>query len=105
MMNSKNYLLAGILISFALGGIKARAVNPALPSIPANIFNVAKFGALGDGVKYNTTNIQNAINAASAAGGGIIEFSAGKYLSGPLTLKSHINLRLDDGARLLMLPL
>ncbi|HEU6448467.1 MAG TPA: hypothetical protein VFV23_08525 [Verrucomicrobiae bacterium] len=26
-------------------------------------------------------------------------------MSGPLTLKSHINLRLDDGARLLMLPL
>ncbi|HEU6448468.1 MAG TPA: hypothetical protein VFV23_08530 [Verrucomicrobiae bacterium] len=51
MMNSKNYLLSCILISFALGGIKARAVNPALPSISTNIFNVAKFGALGDGVK------------------------------------------------------
>ncbi len=83
----------------------AHAVNPALPSIPAKIFNVTKFGALGDGVKDNATNIQNAINAASAAGGGIVEFPAGQYLSGPLTLRSRINLRLDDGARLMMLPL
>ena len=31
------------------------------------------------------------------AGGGIVKFPAGKYLSGPLTLHSRINLRLDDG--------
>lgn len=105
MTISKNKLLACVLTTFLLGGIEVLGVNPAMPSIPATIFNVTEFGAIGDGVKDNTTNIQNTINVASAADGGIVEFPAGKYLSGPLTLRSRINLRLDAGARLMMLPL
>ena len=45
----------------------------AMPVIPATIFNVTNYGAIGDGAKDNTTNIQNTINAANAAGGGIVE--------------------------------
>jgi len=80
------------------------AVNPALPDIPATIFNITDYGAIGDGAKDNTTNIQNTINAASTAGGGIVEIPAGTFLSGPITLKSKINLQLDSGALLRMLP-
>jgi len=80
------------------------AVNPALPSIPTNVFNVVKFGAAGDGATDNSAQIQNAIGAAGAAGGGMVEFPAGTYLSGPVTLQSRINLRLDEGAVLRMLP-
>lgn len=94
----------GVMVALLFGGLEVRAVNPALPSIPTNIFNVTKFGALGDGVKDNTTNIQDTINAASAAGGGLVEFPAGKYLSGPFKLASRINLHLEVGARLMMLP-
>ena len=83
----------------------ARAVNPALPSIPTNVFDVTQFGAVGDEVKDNTTKIQNAINAASAAGGGIVRIPAGKFLSGPIQLASRINLHLETGAVLMMLPL
>ncbi|MGB8371124.1 MAG: glycoside hydrolase family 28 protein [Limisphaerales bacterium] len=82
-----------------------RAANPAMPTIPTTIFNVTAYGAIGNGLKDNTTNIQNTINAANAAGGGIVELPAGNYLSGPVTLYSRINLRLDDGAVLRMLPL
>jgi polygalacturonase len=96
---------AGVIVALLFGGIEVRAVNPALPSIPTNVFNVAKFGALGDGVKDNTTNLQDTINTASAAGGGVVEFPAGEYLSGPLKLASRINLHLEAGARLMMLPL
>ena len=62
-----------ILILMALGN-SARGVNPALPVIPANVFNVTNYGAIGDGAKDNTTKIQNTINAASVAGGGIVRF-------------------------------
>src|SRR5579862_8304620 len=79
------------------------AANPAMPTIPTNIFNVTSYGAIGNGVKDNTTNIQNTINAAKAAGGGIVEIPAGTFLSGPLTLYSRMNLRVDG--TLLMLPL
>jgi polygalacturonase len=82
-----------------------RAINPALPNIPMNIFNITNYGAVGNGIKDNTTNIQDAINAANVAGGGIVEIPAGTFLSGPITLLSDINLRVDTNAVLKMLPL
>lgn len=81
-----------------------RAANPALPTIPSTIFNITNYGAVGDGLKDNTTNIQNTINAANAAGGGIVEIPAGTFLSGPITLLSKINLRVDTNGMLQMLP-
>jgi polygalacturonase len=92
-----------ILATMALAGW-VRAANPAMPSIPTNIFAVTAYGALGDGSKDNTTNIQNTINAASAAGGGIVAIPAGTFLSGPITLLGRVNLRLDTNAVLRMLP-
>ncbi|HKW30085.1 MAG TPA: glycosyl hydrolase family 28 protein [Verrucomicrobiae bacterium] len=93
------------LISLWLASVGLiHAVNPALPNIPTNIFNVTNFAAIGDGTKDNTTNLQNTINAANAAGGGIVEIPAGTFLSGPVTLQSRINLQLDSGAILRMLP-
>ncbi|MGH7941361.1 MAG: glycoside hydrolase family 28 protein, partial [Limisphaerales bacterium] len=52
----------------------------------------------------NTIEIQNAINAAFAAGGGTVEFPSNIYLSGPLNFSNNINLHLDSGAVLRMLP-
>jgi polygalacturonase len=46
------------------------------------------WGALGDGVTDDTTAIQNAINAAEAAGYGIIFFPAGTYVVTSLTVES-----------------
>jgi polygalacturonase len=105
MSTFQNNLLACALVTLLLDGAEVRAVNPALPAIPTNVFNVAQFGALGDGVKDNTTNIQSAINVASTAGGGVVEFPAGNYLSGPVKLLSRINLHLETDAVLMMLPL
>ncbi|HEX3627160.1 MAG TPA: glycosyl hydrolase family 28 protein [Verrucomicrobiae bacterium] len=97
--------VAGMGLLFLLvPGARSFAQSPALPIIPANSFNVASYGAVGDGVTTNTTAIQNAINDASAAGGGTIEFTSGVYLSGPLNLANSINLQLDVGATLRMLP-
>lgn len=74
----------------------------ALPSIPSGTFNITSYGA-STGSSDNATAIQNAINAASAAGGGTVLVPAGTFLSGPLTLKSQINLNLASGATLTML--
>jgi hypothetical protein len=78
---------------------------PTLPTIPSGTFYVTNYGAIGDGVTTNTTAIQNAINAAAAAGGGTVEFTAGVYESAPLTLGNGINLQIDAGAELQMLPM
>mgnify|MGYP000985918106 CR=1 FL=1 len=84
---------------------QVRAVNPALPVIPNTTFNVTPYGAVGDGAATNTRAIQSAIDAASKAGGGIVSVPAGIYLCGPIKLASKINLHLEAGALLRMLPL
>ena len=72
--------------------------------IPAGTTNITSFGAVGDGVTTNTTAIQNAINAASAAGIGTVQIPPGIFLSGPFSLKNNLNLELEEGAVLRMLP-
>jgi len=104
------FMRLGVAFIMALPGIagwlQAQPVNPTLPTIPGNNFNVTNYGAVGNGVKDNTTNIQNAITAAVNAGGGTVEFpaAAGAYLSGAITLFSSIRLQVDTGATLQMLP-
>jgi hypothetical protein len=71
----------------------------------------AAYGAVGNGVFTNTTAISNAIGAAAAGGttngliGGTVEIPPGIFLCGPLVLKNNVNLQVDAGAILRMLPL
>ena len=83
--------------------VHAIDINPVLPTIPTNVFVVTDFGAIGDGAKDNTKSIQKTIEAAKAAGGGIVEIPEGTFLSGPITLYSRMNLQVDGTLR--MLPL
>ncbi len=79
---------------------------PTLPVIPASVFKVTAFGAVGDGATDNTTAIQNAIRSAQTAGGGTVELTAASapYLCGPITVGNNINLQIDAGATLQLLP-
>ncbi len=51
-----------------------------------------------------TARWQAAIDAASAAGGGVVSIPPGDHLSGQLVLKSGVTLQLEDGARLVGSP-
>lgn len=56
-------------------------------------YNVLEYGAVGDGSTDATTAIQNAIDAAYAASGGVVYFPAGRYkVSSTLTLKFRVSL-------------
>ena len=95
-----------VLATLCLGWMRLGwAASPAMTVIPSTVFNITNYGAVGDGTSDNTTAIQTAINTANAAGGGMVEVPAGKFSSGPITLLSSINLHLDAGAALQMLPL
>jgi polygalacturonase len=73
----------------------------AVPSpVSAAAFDVAAYGAKPDGATVNTAAIQKAIDAAAKAGGGVVVFQPGVYLSGALFLKSGMELRLDEGVEI-----
>lgn len=67
----------------------------------APVYNVKSYGASGGGKLLDTAAIQKAIDAASAAGGGVVWFQSGQYLSGTITLRSNVTLHLSPGAVLL----
>ncbi len=71
-----------------------------LSSNAQNYYNVITYGAKNDSSKLATLAIRNAIDAASKKGGGTIYFPAGKYLTGPIHLKSNITIFIDAGAEL-----
>ena len=62
------------------------------------IFNVRNYGAVGDGETKDTAAIQAAIDAATAAGGGEVRVPAGRYVTGTLYLKSHVDFNVCAGA-------
>lgn len=58
------------------------------------------YGAVGDGRTLCTTAIQKAVDANAARGGGKVLVPAGKYLSGPIFLRSKLELEISAGATL-----
>ncbi len=68
------------------------------PKFADRTFNIKDYGAIGDGQTVNTQAIAKAIDACSAAGGGIVQIPPGLWLTGPIELKSNINFHTDRGA-------
>jgi polygalacturonase len=64
-------------------------------------FDIKQYGATGDGKTLDSAAINKTIDAASAAGGGMVYFPSGTFLSGSIHLKSNVTLYLDQGAVIL----
>lgn len=71
------------------------------PEIPSRDVNLKDFGAVGDGQKLCTDAFAKAIDALSAKGGGRLVVPRGVWHTGPIVLKSNINLHLEKGAVIL----
>jgi polygalacturonase len=70
------------------------------PVFPNRDFQVAGYGAVGDGKTDCTDAFRRAVEACSRAGGGRVVASAGDYLTGPIHLASNVNLHVPAGATL-----
>jgi len=71
------------------------------PEFPARDFEVTQFGAVADGQTTNTIAFRKAIAACAEAGGGRVVVPPGKYYTGPIHLRSGVNLHLTEGAELI----
>ena len=69
-----------------------------LPQFPARDFRLTDYGATGDGQSLTTMAFRRAIKACADAGGGHVVVPAGRWLTGPIELLSHVDLHLESGA-------
>ncbi|MEI6946011.1 glycoside hydrolase family 28 protein [Paraflavisolibacter sp. H34] len=81
----------------------AAGPDPILPVVQQPVFkkdtiSIVKFGAKADGITLNTKSINDAIDACSKKGGGVVLVPAGFWLTGPIVLKSNVNLHLQKSA-------
>jgi len=76
-------------------GMPAKAKAPAKAAVK---LNVRDYGATGDGKTKDTLAIQLTIERCSVFGGGEVVVPAGDYLTGALTLRSGVTLRVEEGA-------
>jgi len=69
------------------------------PVFKKDSFYIIKYGAK-DGLTLNTKSIQQAIDVCNKNGGGVVVVPAGMWMTGPVVLKSNVNLHLQRGALL-----
>ena len=84
-------------VSFA-ASVQDGAAATTASQASEGIFDVRKYGATGDGKTLDTDAVNHAIEAAAAAGGGVVVFPAGSYLCFSIHLKSQVHLHLEQGS-------
>ena len=76
----------------------ASSPGSARPSFPDRDFPVTDFGAVADGTTDATAAFRAAIDACARAGGGRVVVPPGVFLTGPIHLRSNVNLHVSEGA-------
>jgi polygalacturonase len=96
-----------LLAGFASGRVMEEAWRQAavleksitLPTFKAQQYPITAFGAIaGDPTRLNHEAINSAITACSAGGGGTVIVPEGVFYTGPITLKSNVNLHIAENA-------
>lgn len=91
--------IASAISSFAQFNAKLPVIT--VPQFKKDTISITKFGAVSDGKTLNTAAVNNAIDACNKKGGGVVMVPAGLWLTGPVVIKSNVNLYLAAGATLL----
>jgi len=94
--------LVVVVLPVVVSGAEVRAL-PALPTvagpqIPALVVKLTDFSAVPDGRTLNTAAFAAAIDAAAAKGGGCVVVPPGLWRTGPIVLRSRIELHVGRGA-------
>ena len=73
----------------------------AAPVFPKKTVSLTRYGAKGDGKTLCTEAFSRAIDELSRQGGGRLSVPQGVWFTGPIVLKSHVDLHLEKGAVIL----
>jgi polygalacturonase len=106
LLSVRALLLALVLVSplsaqdSMLGWSQADSILTRIkpPTFPNRDFDITHYGAKGDGVFDCSRAFKKAIDACAKSGGGRVVVPSGQFLTGPVHLKSNVNLHLADGA-------
>lgn len=94
-----------VILLLLAGSIAAAQSTKNAPSKSiSSTYDIRSFGAIGDGKIICTKSIQQAIDACSQKGGGVVLVASGTYVTGTIYFKSNVILRLEAGAILLGSP-
>jgi DNA sulfur modification protein DndE len=74
------------------------------PHFKRDTFNIINYGAVADGMTLNSAAINKTIDECAKQGGGTVLIPRGSYVSGPIIMKSNINLHLAKGALIIFSP-
>ncbi len=73
--------------------------NIVVPEFPNRNYNIKKYGAVGNGTTDCLPALKKAIDQCNVEGGGNVVIPSGIFLMrGPIHLKSHVNLHLEEGS-------
>jgi len=102
----KRFFSVYAFLLFSFFSVAQKRTLPVItsPKFKKDTVNIKKFGAVADGNFLNTKAINAAIASMNKKGGGVVLIPAGLWLTGPIVLKSNINLHLTNGATLLFTP-
>src|SRR5690349_16148526 len=114
----REYFLMTFVVMFWFGCVELNAQDPKkatayswanLPKVEQPVFrrdtfSILNFGAKNDGVTLNTKSINEAISNCSQNGGGVVLVPCGLWMTGPVEMKSNVNLHLVRDAILLFSP-
>jgi polygalacturonase len=95
-----SYLLAGLSVPVEAGWDQVDEILSRIkaPHFPKRDFTITDYGAVADNKSDCTDAFRRAITAAHDAGGGRVVVPPGSFMTGPIHLKSNVNLYLSDGA-------
>jgi DNA sulfur modification protein DndE len=68
------------------------------PTFKKDTFNITRYGAIPSVSALSTIAIQSTIDNCAQSGGGVVFIPKGMWTTGPIVLKSGINLHLEEGA-------
>ena len=99
-MKRFSHLSTAIFICMIIAEFTMAQTMPVIRStqFKKDTFNIKKFDAVADGITLNTKAINNAIAACNKNGGGVVLVPGGMWLTGPIVLKSNVNLHINRDA-------